>query len=145
MKKTWKLLLALALVVSLCGGCAYLPLLGLVGGTSSADLSSQVTESEDGDTVTISKELYEQYKKYDTLIERKSRSIQYYYQETDEQTMLDGAAQGLLLSLGDPYTFYYTPEEYAKLWEDDEGSYAGVGMQISGSYATGRLHHQPRV
>lgn len=63
MKKTWKLLLALALVVSLCGGCAYLPLLGLVGGTSGADLSSQVTESEDGDTVTISKELYEQYKK----------------------------------------------------------------------------------
>ena len=43
MKRTWKLLLALALVVSLCGGCAYLPLLGLVGGTSGADLSSQVT------------------------------------------------------------------------------------------------------
>ena len=137
MKKTWKLLLALALVVSLCGGCAYLPLLGLVGGTSGADLSSQVTESEDGDTVTISKELYEQYKKYDTLIELQKQVDQYYYQETDEQTMLDGAAQGLLLSLGDPYTFYYTPEEYAKLWEDDEGSYAGVGMQISGSYATG--------
>ena len=33
----------------------------------------------------------------------------------------DGAADGLLSGLGDPYTFYYTPEEYAKLWEDDEG------------------------
>lgn len=137
MKKTWKLLLALALVVSLCGGCAYLPLLGLAGGTSGADLSSQVTESEDGDTVTISKEFMSSTRSIDTLIELQKQVDQYYYQETDEQTMLDGAAQGLLLSLGDPYTFYYTPEEYAKLWEDDEGSYAGVGMQISGSYATG--------
>ena len=51
--------------------------------------------------------------------------------------MLDGAANGLLLGLGDPYTFYYTPEEYAELWEDDEGEYAGVGIQISTSYLTG--------
>jgi len=51
--------------------------------------------------------------------------------------MLDGAANGLLLGLGDPYTFYYTPEEYAELWEEDEGEYAGVGIQISTSYLTG--------
>ena len=29
----------------------------------------------------------------------------YYYQEPDEQAMLDGAAMGLLYGLEDPYTF----------------------------------------
>ena len=50
---------------------------------------------------------------------------------------LELPSDGLLSGLGDPYTFYYTPEEYAKLWEDDEGEYAGVGIQISTSYLTG--------
>ena len=61
----------------------------------------------------------------------------YYYQDANEQDMLDGAASGLLYGLGDPYTFYYTAEDYAELWEEDEGNYAGVGIQISGSYLTG--------
>jgi len=50
---------------------------------------------------------------------------------------VEGAAKGLLTALEDPYTFYYTPEDYAELWEDDEGEYAGVGLQISASYLTG--------
>lgn len=134
--KHWKAALALLLVMCVCGGCAYLPLLGLAVGTGQTSEDGAVV-SEDGETVTISKELYERYQKYDTLIELEDKVNQYYYQDAEEQTMLDGAAQGLLLGLGDPYTFYYTPEEYAKLWEDDDGNYAGVGIQISGSYATG--------
>ena len=62
-----------------------------------------------------------------------------YFEDYDKQSLLDGAADGLLSGLGDPYTFYYTPEEYAKLWEDDEGEYAGVVL------SDGNLHHQPRV
>ena len=62
---------------------------------------------------------------------------QYYYQEPDTQAMLDGAEMGLLYGLGDPYTFYYTPDQYAQLWADDEGNYAGVGIQIMANYATG--------
>ena len=31
------------------------------------------------------------------------------------EAMLDGAEMGLLYGLGDPYTYYYTPDQYAQL------------------------------
>ena len=76
-------------------------------------------------------------KQFDKLLELMDIVDEGYFEDYDKQSLLDGAADGLLSGLGDPYTFYYTPEEYAKLWEDDEGEYAGVGIQISTSYLTG--------
>ena len=133
MKKA-KLILVLALVAWLSAGCAYLPLLTMTPQTTA---TPQASVSVDGDSVTISREQYERYQQLDTLLELMDIVDMYYYQDADQQVMLDGAAQGLLYGLGDPYTFYYTAEEYAELWEEDEGNYAGVGIQISGSYVTG--------
>ena len=133
MKKA-KLILLLALVASLAAGCAYLPLLTM---TPELSVSPDQTVTENGDTVTIPRALYERYQQMDELLEIRDVVDTYYYQDTDERTMLDGAAQGLLYALDDPYTFYYTAEAYAELWEEDEGNYAGVGIQISGSYLTG--------
>lgn len=133
MKKA-KLILLLALVASLAAGCAYLPLLTM---TPELSVSPDQTVTENGDTVTIPRALYERYQQMDELLEIMDVVDTYYYQDTDERTMLDGAAQGLLYALDDPYTFYYTAEAYAELWEEDEGNYAGVGIQISGSYLTG--------
>lgn len=133
MKKA-KLILTLALVACLAAGCAYLPLLGMTPGAAA---TPETSVSVDGDTVTISKAEYERYQQLDVLLELMDIVDTYYYQDVDAQALLDGAAQGLLYGVGDPYTFYYTPEEYAELWEEDEGNYAGVGIQISGSYETG--------
>ena len=59
-----------------------------------------------------------------------------YYQDVETDDLLEGAAQGLLYGVGDPYTFYYTAEDFAEMWEEDEGEYAGIGIQISASYLT---------
>ena len=115
-------------------GCSYLPLALF---SSMLDSDANPSASANGDTVTISREEYERYKQFDPLLELMDLVEYGYYEDYDKQDMLDGAANGLLLGLGDPYTFYYTPEEYAKLWEDDEGEYAGVGILISTSYVTG--------
>lgn len=140
MMKKWKLFACLALCVCLLGGCASLAsegmltdMLGRQGTASTKGASS----SEDGATVTISREEYERYQQFDQLLDLMDWVEQGFFEEYDVQDMLDGAANGLLSGLGDPYTFYYTPEEYAKLWEDDEGEYAGIGIQISTSYLTG--------
>ena len=132
-----KMLLVVSLVLVLCllGGCAYLPLAGMTDMMPSTQRQSAATVDEG--SVIISREEYERYKQFDTLLELMDLVDLSFFQETDHQDMLDGAAQGLLSGLGDPYTFYYTPEEYAALWEDDEGEYAGVGLQISASYLTG--------
>ena len=134
MRKQVKRLLALLLVRCVAGGCAYLPMLSRMPESTSNE-GAPVSQTES--TVTISREQYERYRQMDTLLSVMDVVNNYYYKDSDTQTMLDGAAQGMLLSLQDPYTFYYSAEDYEKLWEEDEGSYAGVGIQISGSYVTG--------
>ena len=134
MRKQVKMLLALLLVLCVAGGCAYLPMLSRMP-ESTLNEGAPVSQTES--TVTISREQYERYRQMDTLLSVMDVVNNYYYKDSDTQTMLDGAAQGMLLSLQDPYTFYYSAEDYANLWEEDEGSYAGVGIQISGSYVTG--------
>jgi len=121
-------LTALMLMVSLLlTGCASLP-------TVISDLvNGPVIE---GDTVTISLEEYEMLKKYQELEEIRQMVDAYYYKEPDQDAMFDGAAMGLLYGLDDPYTFYYDPESFAKMWEEDEGEYAGVGIQIMADYST---------
>lgn len=138
MKKKLAVLLALVLMTCMLSGCGYLPaaMLSNMLWQENAGTGAAVT-SADGETVTISREEYERYKQFDTLLDLMELVDYGYYEAYDVQDMLDGAANGLLQGLGDPYTFYYTPEEYAKLWEDDEGEYAGVGIQISTSYLTG--------
>lgn len=134
MKKKLLLLTALVLTACLACGCAYLPLSDMTGMLGVTDAS---TVTDNGETVTISKELYEKYQQFDKLLEMQEIAEYYFYEDFDTSDLVDGAAAGLLSGLGDPYTFYYTPEEYAEMWEDDEGEYAGVGIQISGNYLTG--------
>lgn len=118
--------MCLALMVSLMlTGCALLP----------TTVSDVVLGTDD--TVTISRSEYERLQRYAELDEIWQIVETYYYQEPDEESMLDGAEMGLLYGLGDPYTYYYTPEQYAQLWADDEGEYAGIGIQIMGDYITG--------
>lgn len=138
MKKKLALFLALVLTTCALTGCTYLPtaLLNDMLGSGQTSGGTHAAQT-DGDTVTISREDYERYQQFDTLLELMDMVEYGYFEDYDVQDMLDGAASGLLLGLGDPYTFYYTPEAYAELWEDDEGEYAGVGIQISTSYLTG--------
>lgn len=122
-------LTALLLMVSLLlTGCALLP-------TAISDAARNAAGAEE--SVTISREEYERLLQYEELEEIRQSVDAYYYQEPDEQAMLDGAAMGMLYGLNDPYTFYYDPESYAKMWEEDEGEYAGIGIQIMADYSTG--------
>lgn len=134
MKRKLLLLTALVLTACLVCGCAYLPLSGMTG---MLGVTSGSSVMDNGETVTISKDLYEKYQQFDKLLEMQEIADTYFFEEFDENDLIDGAAMGLLSGLGDPYTFYYTPEEYAEMWEDDEGEYAGVGILISGNYLTG--------
>lgn len=45
--------------------------------------------------------------------------------------------KGLLAGLGDPYTVYYTPDEYSSLTEETSGVYCGIGVLVSKNVQTG--------
>lgn len=55
----------------------------------------------------------------------------YFWQDVDEEQMADGIYKGLLNSLDDPYSVYYTNEELIQLQQDTEGIYYGIGAYIS--------------
>ncbi|MBE5778298.1 MAG: S41 family peptidase [Clostridiales bacterium] len=137
MKRTQKLLILLTISVMMLTSCSLLPttFINSTSGTGSEQV--QLPEQNTGDTVTISREEYERLLQFQELVEIQDYVDQYYYQEPVTQDMLDGAAMGMLYGLDDPYTFYYTPEEYETMWEEDEGNYAGIGIMITGNYNTG--------
>ena len=53
-----------------------------------------------------------------------------YYLELDGDALIEGAIEGMLAVADDPYTFYYTAEEWAAAISDSEGVYAGIGIQV---------------
>ena len=81
-------------------------------------------------TVTISREEYESLQKYQKLETLFQFVENYYYEDVDEDAMLENAAVGLMAGIGDVYSVYYTKEEMAKFNEETEGKYAGIGCQL---------------
>lgn len=53
-----------------------------------------------------------------------------YYQEIDENKLLEGAIKGMVESVGDPYTVYYTPDMMKSFMEQQTGSYVGIGVTV---------------
>ncbi len=73
----------------------------------------------------------EKINKLETLID------QYYMEDVEEDTLAEGIYKGLLSSLGDPYSCYYTKEEYKALMESSSGVYCGIGATVSQNANTG--------
>ena len=64
---------------------------------------------------------------------------EYYYKEEDIHTdeMIEGMYAGMVASLGDPYSVYYTAEEWEALMQDTEGIYYGIGAYVQLDITTG--------
>jgi len=60
----------------------------------------------------------------------------YFYFDDDEQAKQDGIIRGYMEGLDDPYSVYYTKEEFDKFMESTEGEYVGVGVQVSQAVET---------
>lgn len=72
--------------------------------------------------------------KIDTLIQ----VIDYYYlYDYDKDAMIDAVYKAVMDSLGDPYSVYYTEDEYASFLESSSGSYCGIGVVVQQNIQTG--------
>lgn len=61
----------------------------------------------------------------------------YYLRDYDMEELQYAALKAMVAALNDPYSAYYTPEEYAALTQDLSGEYYGLGMGISVDEETG--------
>lgn len=64
---------------------------------------------------------------------------EYYYQDADIDTdaMTEGMYAGMVSALGDPYSVYYTEEEWEEMMRDTEGIYYGIGAYLMIDQVTG--------
>ena len=53
-----------------------------------------------------------------------------YLDEKDEDSLREGLYAGLMSGLNDPYSVYYTAEQYKELNTSNEGSYVGIGAVL---------------
>ncbi|AWW26441.1 S41 family peptidase [Acetobacterium carbinolicum] len=65
------------------------------------------------------------------LLVLKEQIASEYYQDVNNTTLIDGAIKGMFESLGDPYSTYYTSEEFSKYMEMATGSYEGIGVVVA--------------
>lgn len=66
--------------------------------------------------------------KIDTLYNMIENS---YLEDVDKQTIQDGIYKGILESLDDPYSVYYTKEEFDEMMSDSSGTFEGIGAYLS--------------
>lgn len=55
----------------------------------------------------------------------------YYYDEIDSENLKDGLYYGLVEGLGDKYSVYYNPDDFAELQLSTTGQYYGIGAGLS--------------
>ena len=61
----------------------------------------------------------------------------YYLRDYDMEDVQYAGLKAMVASLGDPYSVYYTPEEFEAFNRSSTGAYDGVGMGISTDQVTG--------
>lgn len=92
-------------------------------------------ENTDGESVTgeaVNEDTVAKMKVIENVID-----TYFYKEDVDKDAMVDGIFKGMVESLGDPYSEYYSKEELESLYQDSFGVYYGVGAYVSLDTATG--------
>lgn len=89
------------------------------------------TQSTNGEINLITEEIEEKLTNIQTVLN------QCYTGELDQEQIEEYLIKGAVVGVGDPYTVYYTADEYTALMDSTSGSYYGIGVEMSQSYDTG--------
>ena len=124
-------LLVGVIIMTLVGSCAYVGtrLYRLANDRAVKVTSSNKVPAES----VINDDTVEKLEALEDVIE------EYYYRDEDIDTdaMIEGMYAGLVDSLGDPYSVYYTAEDWQEMMADTEGIYYGIGAYVSLDTTTG--------
>jgi carboxyl-terminal processing protease len=132
MKKFGKVGLGLAMVALLCSGCSLNPFAWRFSSGNGTTSTSTWTGSNGG--TSEDSDIDEKLEYINELIDEK-----FYFEASDEEEREEYIYKGLLESLDDPYSVYYTADEYADLMTTSSGSYEGIGVSIQQDVQTKEL------
>ena len=84
-----------------------------------------------GNKVIINADSQDTVNGINKLLELKKQIGAEYYKNVDDKTLMEGAIKGMFGSLGDPYSAYFTSDEFKTYMESATGVYEGVGIVVS--------------
>lgn len=95
---------------------------------------SQTIIMRSENSVIVDKDKYDELvaheKRFTKLLELEEQIKADFYQDTSEIDFDSGIIKGLFESLGDQYSEYMTPEEYAAFDRASEGEFDGIGITV---------------
>lgn len=92
-----------------------------------------VVQSKERNQGAVTDAFVEKAKLIERIVDKK------YTGEVDKEDMESMMYKGLMASLGDPYSAYYTSEEYEELNTETTGSYKGIGVVMQMNMESGTV------
>ena len=133
MKKLSKIVLGLTMTAVLCTGCSVTNL--LPGGSSSSSTGTGFGKgSGNSGSSVYTDEVQDKIDTINGIIDDK-----FYFDASDDQEREEYIYKGIMESLDDPYSVYYTAEEYEDMMNTSSGSYEGIGVSIQQNAETKTL------
>lgn len=129
MKKVRKVIglgLGLSITAIICGGCSLKSLVPSAGNRSTVSTGVN-TATED----IYTPEVEDKVAAINQLIDDN-----FYFDASSDEEREEYIYKGIMESLEDPYSVYYTAEEYADLMDSSTGSYQGIGVSIQQNTST---------
>lgn len=108
--------LLIVLLIGIYSGTVVIGGKGVTGG-------SQTVAASDGDL--LSRDVIN---KLDNLADQINAD---YYEDVDQEDLINGMYKGLFEGIGDPYSEYYTPEEYEDIMISTHANYYGIGAGLT--------------
>ncbi len=104
---------------------------GAFFGSRALTKASDDRKTESGQLNLTSSEVEGKLTEIETLVQN------YYLNEIDTDQVENYLYKGMIAGLDDPYAAYYTKEEYQSLMDSTNGSYYGIGVEMSQNMTTG--------
>lgn len=124
------------LITGLCGALFLVTILGavLVYVQSKSEVKVQDTP-ETQKTVEDQEVKTDEEVPYEDIVQKlnflQKLVDNYYLKDVKDISFADGIYKGFIASLDDPYSTYYTADEYSALMESSSGVYCGIGATVS--------------
>lgn len=106
--------------------------------TETTEAKEESKTEENKDEISVSSLEVENYQSIVEKLEALDNLIDLkYLDDVGDVDFADGVYKGFIASLGDPYSTYYTQDEYKALMESSSGVYVGIGASVSQDAKTG--------
>ena len=105
-------------------------MIAILSSTVTMLVSGRASQQVHDDTRWVTPDEYDMIQRYSRLDQVRKTLMSDYYEPLEEDDLLLGAIRGMTASIGDPYTFYYTPDELVIANENNAGSYRGIGVLL---------------